>query len=147
MNVKNYMNEDLKFIDDLVIELNANISKWDSDKVLEKAGDMFDAFHKRFALEDFILRRVKRSVDMQKNMKTFLKIRGSFRENLENILMLHVDEPDFKTEIGKVHDEVAKHVVYLKTEFEPNFMDQISSDDMAHLSADLGKKIRVLSFS
>lgn len=147
MNVKYFMNDDLKFIDDLVTALSAHITKWDSDKVLQKAGDMFDAFHKRFALEDFILRRVKRTAAMQANMQKFLKVRRDFRETLENILMLHVDEPDFKTAIGKVHEAVVKHVNYLKTEFEPNFMDQITSEDMEGLSTDLKSKIQVLTFS
>jgi len=147
MDVKSYMKSDLRFIDNLVGELQDNITTWPSEKVLEKSGEMFDAFYKRFGLEDFLLRHVKPSPEMMPTLKKFLQVRNHFRENLENILMLHVDEPDFLVEMGHIHKAIIKHMVYLKTEFDPNFFDQISSEQMAKLSADLEKKIMLLSFS
>jgi len=147
MDIKAYMNSDLKFIDGLVRELEENTTTWSTDKVLEKSGEMFDAFYRRFGLEDFLLKHVKPTAEMLPSLKKFLKVRNHFRETLENILMLHVDEPDFLTEIRHIHKSIVKHMIYLKTEFDPSFFDQLSSDQMAKLSADLEKKIMVLSFS
>jgi hypothetical protein len=146
MDVKAYMLEDLEFIDGLVKELRNHITKWSSDKVLEKSGDMFDAFYKRFRLEDFLLRHVRPSKDMELSLKKFLKVRNEFRENLESILMLHVDEPDFLMEIGKLHEAVLTHITYLKIDFDPNFFDKISAEQLSSMSLDLEKRIKMQSF-
>jgi len=119
------MNSGLKLIDGLVGDLQDNITTWPSDKVLEKSGEMFDAFYRRFGLEDFILRHVKITSEMLPPLKNFLKVRIHFRENLENILMLHVDEPDFLDEMGHVY----KAIVPSKTnesmiETESKFSDR-----------------------
>jgi hypothetical protein len=147
MDVKLYMNDDLKYIENLVGDLYNNITIWPSEKVLEKTSAMFGAFHKRFALEDFLLIHVKQTVAMQETVKGFLQKRTNFRENLENMLMLHVDEPDFRAAIGKVREAVSKHLLYLKEEFDPAFVDRISQSDMAGMSTDLEEKLRIQSFS
>ena len=147
MDVKAYMAEDLEYIDDLVQELRDHVTKWSTDKVLEKSGDMLDAFYKRFRLEDFVLRHAHPSKDMEISLKRFLKVRNQFREHLENILMLHVDEPDFLREIRKVHEAVIKHIAYLKSDFDPNFFDKISATQLSEMSVALEKRIKILSFS
>jgi hypothetical protein len=141
------MMENLNFIDGLVQELEKNTKRWSSDKVLEKSGDMIEAFHKRFSLEDFLLRHVSPSKEMQIALSGFLKLRNKFRENLEDILMLHVDEPDFLTEISKVQKAVVAHLEYLKNDFDPNFFDKIPANELASMSIELEKRIKVLSFS
>ena len=147
LDIKAYMEEDLNFIDGLVQDLQKNTTKWSTDKVLQKSGEMFEAFYRRFGLEDFLLRHVSPSEDMAISLKRFLKIRNQFRENLELILMLHVDEPDFLAEICNVHKAVTLHIAYLKSDFDPTFFDKISPIQLGHMSADLEKRIKVLSFS
>ena len=82
MDVKAYMDDDLNFIDGLVSELEANINKWPSEKLMDRSKEMFDAFYRRFALEDFLLKHIKPSAEMQAPLKKFLDIRGEFRANL-----------------------------------------------------------------
>jgi hypothetical protein len=36
---------------------------------------------------------------------------------------------------------------YLKEEFEPNFFNKVASEEMAQMSADLEKKLKLLSFT
>ncbi len=147
MDVKNYMNEDLKFIKSLIRELHQNITEWSTDKVLDKTDAMFHAFHKRFALEDFIFGQVKPTGVMKNSLEQFLKIRRTFQEKLEKILLLNVDEPDFLKNIGEMLKVISNHMLYLKTDFEPNFIDRVSVDQMARISANLEKEIRLLSFA
>ncbi len=142
MDVKSYMNSDLKLIDGLVGELQDNITTWPSDKVLEKSGEMFDAFYRRFGLEDFILRHVKITSEMLPPLKNFLKVRIHFRENLENILMLHVDEPDFLAEMGHVY----KAIVPSKTSESMIETESKFSDRSMHVTKDgLGVIARCLN--
>ncbi|MBK7748554.1 MAG: hypothetical protein IPI39_14990 [Candidatus Obscuribacter sp.] len=146
MDVKVYMSQDIQLIDDLVKRLQDHITKWDSDKVIEQAELIFDAFSKRFAIEDFLL-RLKTNRDMQDALVKFLKIRREFREKLETLLTLHVDEPDFHGQVIMLHQALLKHMAYLKAEFEPRFVDQVSAAQMATMASDLEQRALALSAS
>ncbi|CAN5574560.1 hypothetical protein BH11CYA1_BH11CYA1_20860 [soil metagenome] len=146
VNFETYMNDDLRFIDNLLDVLNLHINEWDSDKVLEKADDVFTAFKRRFGLEDFLIRRIKPTVSMQVTLKEFLKKRQEFRNELDNILLLHVDEPDFKTATKHLSHTISKHVTYLKNVFEPSFINKIPEEQMASISSDFYRKVLNLSF-
>jgi hypothetical protein len=138
--------KDLKFIQGLLKELDANIEKWDSEKVLDKANDIFDAFHKRFALEDISMRYIIPTPEMKVELMRFLKIRRKFREDLESLLMMNVDEPDFRTGMNELLAHVTSHLVYLTTNFEPRFFDKIIPEQMSAMSGNLEKRLRIMSF-
>ncbi len=147
MDVQSFMNDDLRFIEGLVADLNSNITKWPSDKVLEKTNDMMHAFNKRFAFEDLLFCHIKTTASMQKELKLFLANRTGFRQSLEKILMLDVDEPDFRSEIAILLDVILKQIKYLCAEFDPRFIHQISAKTMAELSSLLEEKLRFIAFA
>jgi len=146
VDVKKYMTEDLECIEDLLKELHDNIREWSDVKLLQKASIMFDAFHRRFALEDFLLRHVQPTEEMRAALKEFVKVRRAFREDLESLLLLHAEDPDFRAEIGKLLERVSKHMVYIKAEFDRNFLDRILTTQLANLSSDLESKVGAQSF-
>jgi hypothetical protein len=114
---------------------------------LEKANDMMHAFNKRFAFEDLLFCHIKTTASMQKELKEFLTIRTGFRQRLEKILMLNVDEPDFRSEISILLDAVTKQINYLCAEFDPQFIDQIPAKAMTELSVLLEEKLRLIAFA
>jgi hypothetical protein len=140
------MSEDLEFTGSLVSELQQNIKEWSIEKIIDRIDVMFHAFHKRFALEDFIFNHVKPTGVMKNSLEQFLKIRRAFRKRLENILLLNIDEPDFRNEIAQLLKAMSSHMIYLTTEFEPDFIKQVSADQMALMSATLKSEIHLLSF-
>jgi hypothetical protein len=125
------MAEDLKFIENLVNELDDNIAKWSSEKVFDKTNVMFVAFHNRFAVEDFLIRHARPTAEMQVVLKDFLRARSKFRDHLETILILQIADPGFRTAFGKIRQAASKHLDYVKTVFEPNFVDQVLVDEVA----------------
>jgi hypothetical protein len=141
------MSEDLRFVESLVDELQEHITRWDSDKVIDKTSAVFESFNRRFLLEDFLILHVQLTEEMRKALKHFLEVRKGFRKALERILSLHVDEVDFRSDISNLHVAIFNYMSYLKTEFEPSFIDQINPAQMSALEAGLEKKARLLSFS
>lgn len=91
-------------------------------------------FWRRFALEDFILCKLKLKADLKPAIERFLKKRREFREILEDILNLHVDEPDFRNEIGNLLDKVRKHMSYRENEFYPQVINPLSESDAKGIS-------------
>ncbi len=128
------MSEELTFLQNLVTELDDNITIWFPDTILDKTDVMFAAFNNRFAIEDFLIRHAKPTAKMKVALKKFLKIRMKFREDLETFLIVGVEDPNLHTAVGILRLAVSKHIEYLKKEFEPNFVDRISSDQMTIMS-------------
>ena len=60
---------------------------------------------------------------MRKELKHFLEIQTGYRESLERILMLNVDEPAFRSEISLLLAAVSKLLIYLRAEFDPRFIE------------------------
>ena len=128
------MSEDLKFLQNLVTELDDNIAIWFPDKILDKTDVMFAAFNNRFAIEDFVIRHAKPTAKMQVALKKFLRMRMKFREALETFLIVGVEGPNLHIAVGILRLAVSKYIEYLKEEFEPNFIDRISSEQMTTMS-------------
>ena len=141
MDIKEFMDKDLQFIKDVVQELSDNITTWDTDKVFEKAKEMFDLFSCRFSLEDSLLCQMTCSTDVKLGIKNFLKRRREFRERLEDILELHADDPEFRKAISSVLETVRKHMKYREEEFYPQVIDRLPATDLERMSQALKKKI------
>lgn len=93
MDVQKYLNEDLKFIENLMSELNENIWEWSSKQVSDKTDVMFATFHSRFTVEDFLIRHLKVTGTTEISLKDFLSKRSQVRNDLDNVLMMSVDDP------------------------------------------------------
>jgi len=126
VNVQKYLAEDLNFIENLMSELRDNITKWPSTKILDKTDVLFATFHKRFTTEDFLLRHLSTTANSQDTLREFLNLRSKVRENLDNILVLRIDDPAYRTAIARLGQAVFKYTNYLKTNSELSF-DQISA--------------------
>lgn len=141
MNMKQYMDKDLHHLENVVKELAENVTRWDSDKVFEKAKEMFDAFSRRFSLEDFLLHQITVTTQLRPGIRKFLKRRRELRAILEDVLLLHVDEPDFRKDLGQVTEFVQKHIKYREEEFYPEVINRLPEADRACLAKSLEKRL------
>ncbi len=144
MEMKQYMDKDLHHLESGVKDLSANITHWDSDKVFEKAKEMFDAFSRRFALEDYLLCKITPNAQLCPGIEKFLKRRRDLREVLENILTLHADEPDFRKEISHVIAMVEKHIKYRESEFYPHVIDRLPASDLERMEKALDERLQTI---
>jgi hypothetical protein len=137
MDVKRFMDKDLHQLETIIKDLSENITKWDTDKVYQQTMQMFGCFSRRFWLEDELLSKVTPSAEAKPTIDAFLKRRRGLRESLEGALKLHVDEPEFRTEVGAILKRVAEHAKYREQEFYPQFVDKLSPAESASLSEKL----------
>ena len=141
MDMKQYMDKDLHHLESTVKELSANISSWDTDKVFQKAREMFDAFSRRFSLEDYLLCKIKPNKELCPGIEKFLKRRRELRTALENILLLHADEPDFRKEIQHIFEIVERHIKYRESEFYPHVINRLPAADLERMTKALEERV------
>jgi hypothetical protein len=141
MNVHEYMKEDLQLIKSEIEEFMANYRKWSPVKCMEKASELFHTLKRHFDLEDFTMGLFKPTPEMRAALQQFLKERLEFRANLENILMLHIDEPDFVKEIGLLLQRTKEYIEKLETKYKPAIFYRISAPELEHINAELLKRI------
>jgi hypothetical protein len=143
MDMKQYMDKDLHHLESGVKDLSANITHWDTDKVFQKAKEMFDAFSHRFHLEDYLLCKITPNAQLCPGIEKFLKRRMELRAVLEDILTLHADEPDFREEIGLVIAMVERHIRYREIEFYPQVIDRLPAADLERMEKALAERVQV----
>ena len=142
MDMKAYMDKDLHHLESGVKDLSTNITHWDTDKVFQKAKEMFDAFSRRFQLEDYLLCKITPNAQLCPGIEKFLKRRRELRAVLENILTLHADEPEFRKEISDVIAMIEKHIRYREIEFYPQVIDHLPAADLTRMEKALEARVQ-----
>ena len=141
MNVHEYMKEDLQVIKDEIEEFMEAHGTWSPLKCMDKASELFHAFKRHFDLEDFTLSLFKPTPEMRTALQQYLKERLEFRSDLERILMLHIDEPEFLQEIGKLLQRTQAFIQKLETKYKPTVFYRISEPELQRINAELLKRV------
>ncbi len=134
MDTIEFMTRDLELLKKRIHDVSSAYEAQDAGLTMTRSKEMFDAFSKRFSLEDFLLSKFTPSEAMRPHLKAFLDKRRSLRERLEDMLMMHVSEPDYIKEVQKLIHAADEHVKFLESTFHPEVIDKISKDDLANMN-------------
>jgi hypothetical protein len=144
MDVKDYMQRDFQLLQKRVEDVRKSYQHQDPAKTMTQATEMFDAFSRRFALEDFLFSKIRPTGEMQPVIEKFLKRRRKVRESLEDLLMLHVSEPDFMKGIKELLDDSQAHLDFLHSEFHPGVIDKLPEEEMQNMANALEDRLHSL---
>ncbi len=145
MNLMEYLDKDFQLLRKHIIDVSNAYDKQDPGVTLEKAKIMFESFSRRFAIEDLLLSKMTPTKEMSGFVRELLQKRKLLREELEGMLMMHVSEPDFESEIKNLIKQSESHVNYLEQEFHPNVIAKLPQSDLVKMSAALEEKLHVQS--
>jgi len=135
MNVNEYMERDFDLLKKRIDDVRKAYEQQDPSRTMSQTTEMFDAFHRRFVLEDFLLGKVKhQTASMKPAIEKFFIQRRRIQDILEEMLMLHVSEPDFMRVLRRAGSAAGEYLRFLANEFYPQFIDQISEDDRNNMS-------------
>jgi hypothetical protein len=146
MNVDEYMDRDFSLLQKRVNDARKAYEQQDPSRTMTQAGEMFDAFGRRFALEDFLLNKVHQTCLMKQTLEKFLSRRAHIHELLEDMLMLHVSEPDFMRSLKRLISESEEYLQFLHHEFKSHVLDQITEADRKNISHALEDRLHKVAF-
>ncbi len=95
----------LKELSDLV----ENYDKLTADQGLEKATSVFDSITKHFEHQDKLLEMEEEKLAMMKTeIASYEKIRTNILSSIHQLVLMHVDEPDFLERLGILLNQVKR---------------------------------------
>jgi hypothetical protein len=134
MNVNEYMERDFELLEKRINDVRKAYEQQNPSRTMTQTTEMIDAFQRRFAVEDFLLSKVHQTDSMKSTVEKFFTHRRKIQEILEDMLMLHVSEPDFMKELRQARSAAREYLQFLANEFYPQFTDQVSKDDRNNMS-------------
>jgi hypothetical protein len=146
MDVNEYMYRDLELLRKRVNDVAAAYANHATALTLEKSKAMFEAFRRRFGLEDFIFSKFEPTAEMSLIIKRMLAKRRELRERLEDMLMLHVNEADFSEELQALVKLLEEHLNFLTVEFLPEVMMKLPKPAVQNLNHALEDRFHNTSF-
>jgi hypothetical protein len=147
MDVNQYMYRDLELLTKRVNDVAVANVNHATPLTLERSKAMFEAFRRRFGLEDFILSKFEPTSEMSVIIRRMLKKRGEVRERLEDMLMLHVNESDFKEQIQTLIKLLEEHLSFLRVEFLPEVMMKLPTPSIQNVNHALEDRFHNTSFT
>ena len=134
MNLNEYMDRDFELLRKRVHDVASAYQHQAPGVTMAKSSEMFAAFSRRFAIEDFLLSKFKPTAEMETVIKGMLSKRRKIREKLEDMLMLHVSEPDYMKEIQGLVKSAEEHLKFLTDEFHPHVIEKIDPETAKSMS-------------
>ncbi|PZM78695.1 MAG: hypothetical protein DKT66_23475 [Candidatus Melainabacteria bacterium] len=146
MQLIEYMDRDFELLRKRIADVSHAYSHQDPSLTMDKAKVMFETFSRRFAIEDFLFSKFTPTAEMNVFIKTLLKNRRLLRERLEDMLMLHVSEPDFMKEIQTLLKLSEEHLKFLEQEFQPEVISKLPEADLLNMSNALEDRLHSTAF-
>ncbi len=144
MNLMEYMDRDFELLRKRVHDVSNSYQQQNPGLTMERSSEMFEAFSRRFSIEDFLFSKFKPTPEMKPIIEKMLAKRRVVREKLEDMLMLHVSEPDYMREIQKLVKMAEEHLDFLTKEFHPNVIEKIDEDTAKNMSNALEDRLHRL---
>jgi hypothetical protein len=129
-----YINRDFELLRKRIADVSSAYDHQDPEVTMVKAKAMFDAFYRRFEIEDFLFSKLPPTHETRVLIKTYLKKRLQLSNQLDDMLMLHVSEPDFMTHVRALIIMSKEHQEYSEQEFLPNVIKHLSVSESNNLS-------------
>ena len=113
MDLFKYFEEEHKYIEERLSELEQNYESWSAERVFVRATRMFDAITKHFEKQEtFILAEIRDYPSMQATISECLKDRKSILDAIDDLVMDHIDSREFRGNLGKLLEAVRKHITF-----------------------------------
>jgi hypothetical protein len=147
MDVNQYMYRDLELLTKRVNDVAVSYVNHATPLTMERSKAMFEAFRRRFGLEDFILSKFEPTSEMRLIIRRMLEKRAALRERLEDMLMLHVNESEFKAQIQMLLRILEEHLNFLQVEFLPEVMMKLPTPAIQNVNHALEDRFHNTSFT
>jgi hemerythrin-like domain-containing protein len=113
MDLFNYFEEEHKYIEERLSELEENYESWSAERVFVRATKMFEAIAKHFEKqESFVLEEIRNYPSMQTVIAECIKDRKIILDAIDDLLMDHIDSSEFRGNLGKLLKAVRRHITF-----------------------------------
>ena len=141
MDVFNYMQSDSDMINDRFIELADNYSEWAQDRVFEETKNALAGVKSHLQKEQLFINNLKDRSGIDRILEEAQKQREAIISEIEQLVMIHVDEPGFEQGLESIGDKFETHRKFCVDTLYPRLKDRLSPADLQHVSDQLEQKV------
>jgi len=141
MNVFNYMETDSEMLNDLFDELTENYSEWAQDRVFEQSKNALAGVKGHFQKEEMVINNLKDQRGLEQPLAEAKKERDAIVSEIEQLVMIHVDEPGFEQGLESIATKFKNHRKFSLEKLYPLLKERLSSSDMHRISEQLEQRV------
>jgi len=114
-------------IDHQLRSLIDNYDQWTIREVFDKSVRVFDEIRQHFARQELLLcANIREMADTQKLMNQCLSDRKRIQEEIDSLLMSHVDDADFKEELRALLKKIDEHIQFSHKKLYSDLQERLS---------------------
>ncbi|MBL0185848.1 MAG: hypothetical protein IPP97_08975 [Candidatus Obscuribacter sp.] len=130
MNVFNYLTEDTAHISQMLNETVANFLDWPRDRVFEQTKKALSSLDAHFDKEKLLVNNLEGTeADLSDLVKTFQAKIKEIKEDMNSLIMIHVDEPGFSQVLQRIAAKVKDFSDFNANSFYPSLKDKLTMDE------------------
>lgn len=124
---------------DLLIK---NYATWSMDEVFANVKAAIDLIRKHIhQKENLVLARVQSKSGLEDIVKRFYQLRTEIDETIDNLVMIHVDEPGFEQLLEKLGQQFKNVVRFSQEEMFPAIERSASQDEIREINTQLTRML------
>jgi transcriptional regulator with XRE-family HTH domain len=141
IDVFEYLKQDGAHIAERLNTTVNQYSEWPRDRFFEETKRTLEAVRGYFSKESLLSNNLKDTQGTEAIVEEAEKQRGNIQADIENLVMVHVDEPGFDQMLGSIADKMNQHCDFCEEEFFPAMKEHLSADDIKHVKEQLDQEI------
>lgn len=141
MDVFEYLKNDGAHIAERLNNIASQYSEWPRDRVFEETKRALQEMKIYFTKEALLINNLKDDGETKEVVETAEKQRKSLEAAVENLVMIHVDEPGFEQGLDTIAEKMTQHCDFDADTFFPSMKAHLSEDDIKHVKQQLDDQI------
>lgn len=135
MDLFQYFEEEHKFIEERLYELEKDYDKWSAERVFVRSTKMFDAIQKHFdKQETLILKEIGNVPEMQDIVGECLSDRKQIVEAIEDLVMDHIDSNEYRSNLSKLLKSIRRHISFSDEKLYQSIREHVPADKLKSLN-------------
>lgn len=141
MNVFHYLTEDHKAISQRLEDTTQNYANWTRDRIFEESKNILQAIKDHFRKEHLLVNNLKDESGMHQVLTTLKKQEKELNSEMENLTMIHVDEPGFEQGLESIEKRFDEHCRFAGKTFYSRVKEKLTAKDLRHVQSQLERKV------
>ncbi|HEY9713901.1 MAG TPA: hypothetical protein V6C72_10550 [Chroococcales cyanobacterium] len=140
-NVFDYLNNDMSNIVQRLDATASHYADWPRDRIFEQTKKELAALKIHFSKEALLEQNLKNPNGTQGLIDKARKQREVIAKEVEDLVMIHVDEPGFEQGLESITEKLGEHMNFCAATFFPSLKEHLTNDDMQHIGEQLDQMV------
>ncbi len=142
MDLFQYFEEEHKYIEERLSELEKSYQNWSSERVFVRVTKLFEAIANHFdKQESLLLNELKQITDLSAIINECTRDREKILADIDDLVMDHIDSSEFHDKLSNLLKDIRKHISFSDAKLYKEIKTHISQEKLAKLNDLIKEKI------